>query len=477
MISSRGRPIAGVLSLTVLTALVCLSSNLSFKVSSGSPFYLTLIATAISGLNIPILLAWMGFGMIGGVTVTSAAIIVVLLLDFRMGRYGYYVLALPFIFTAYLGYAFASARHKINQLYVLKSEKLDEEINILHNDTGQKNRGISAFEEKLMKYSLLREVAEALSTVLVLDEINRLIIGKTLKTIGKPGRALLFLVDADKQELILSASSVEDDSVIKTKKGDIFDSWVLRHRRSLLVEDVIKDFRFPLNEIEAAKETFGSLIATPLSSENRVIGILRMDAPGESVYTQDDLRLLDIIANIAAAAVENAYLYARTQELAIRDGLTGLKVRRFFMESLHREIKRASRKREKLSVLMLDIDYFKKYNDTYGHSAGDIILKHLAKAITSLVHEDDVVGRYGGEEIAVLLCGRGAREAAAEAEKIRATIKENPLTLRREEATLTVSIGVATYPEDAVSEEEMIRAADTRLYKAKAEGRDRVCSS
>ena len=151
MISSRGRPIAGVLSLTVLVALVFLSSDLSFKVSSGSPFYLTLIATAISGFNIPILLAWMGFGMIGGVTVTSAAIIIVLLLDFRMGRHGYYVFALPFIFTAYLGYAFANARHKLNQLYVLKSEKLDEEINILHNDTSQKNKAISAFEEKLMK--------------------------------------------------------------------------------------------------------------------------------------------------------------------------------------------------------------------------------------------------------------------------------------------------------------------------------------
>jgi diguanylate cyclase (GGDEF)-like protein len=125
---------------------------------------------------------------------------------------------------------------------------------------------------------------------------------------------------------------------------------------------------------------------------------------------------------------------------------------------------------------MLDIDNFKEYNDTFGHGAGDAILKYLAKKISSIVHEDDVVGRYGGEEIAILLCGKGKQEAVDEAEMIRRLIKENPLTIRQESRSFTVSIGVSSYPEDAVSEVEMIRVADARLYRAKSEGRDRVCS-
>jgi diguanylate cyclase (GGDEF)-like protein len=218
------------------------------------------------------------------------------------------------------------------------------------------------------------------------------------------------------------------------------------------------------------------LIEVPLVSENKVMGVLRMDSQKEFAYTQDDLRLLDIIANLGAVAIQNSVLYSRTQELAIRDSLTGLKVRRFFMESFHREVKRAARKREQLSFLMLDIDHFKDYNDKYGHASGDLILKFIAKTISDLLEEPDVASRYGGEELAVLLWRKSKKEAHAKADKIRQLIKGRPLTLRNYEANVTVSIGVSTYPEDAATEDELIRIADMRLYKAKAEGRDRVCS-
>jgi diguanylate cyclase (GGDEF)-like protein len=476
MIFSRGRPVAGALSLALFAIFFYLSSNLSFKVISGDPFYLTVVAAVISGANIPIILAWIGFGMAGGIIVTALSVIAVLLLDFRMGAYGYRIFTAPFLLTASIGYFFTEARHKLDQLYTLKSEKIDEEINLLTNEMKEKNRSIKAFEDKLVRYSVLKEATESLSAVLTLDEINGIMIEKVLKAVGKAGRVLLFLVEAEKQELMLSASSAGSQSVIKTKKGDIFDHWVLRHRKSIIIEDVTRDFRFPAAEMDAVRGSFRSMISTPLVSGNKLLGILRMDDPHELKYTQDDLRLLDIIASLGAVAIENARLYSRVQELAIRDGLTGLKVRCFFMESLHREIKRSARKREKLSLLMLDIDHFKEYNDTFGHGAGDAILKYLAKKISSIVHEDDVVGRYGGEEIAILLCGKGKQEAVDEAEMIRRLIKENPLTIRQESRSFTVSIGVSSYPEDAVSEVEMIRVADARLYRAKSEGRDRVCS-
>lgn len=476
MISSRARLFFTALSIISFLVSSYFSWTLSSKIAASSPLNMTLIVTAISSFNLTILCGWIGLGIPGGAAVTVCALFFTLLLGFRTGHYGHNLFTLTFLGTAWIGYLFTSSRNRSNQLYVLGSERVEEEINILANEIKEKNKGIKAREEKLMRYSTLKEVAESLSTALALDNITGSIIEKTLKTLGKSGRVLLFLVDADKQELMLSASSVENGPVIKAKKGDVFDHWVLRHRKSLIIEDVAKDFRFPAEGIEQAGGVFRSLIATPLVNENKVIGVLRMDSPQEFFYSQDDLRLFDIIANLGAAAIQNSMLYSRTQELAIRDGLTGLKVRRFFMESLHREVKRASRKREQLSLLILDIDHFKDYNDKYGHTAGDLILKYLAETINILLDEADVAGRYGGEEITILLWRKGKKEAILQAEKIRQLIKEKPLTLRKQEASVTVSIGVATFPEDAISEEELIRSADARLYKAKAEGRDRVCS-
>jgi diguanylate cyclase (GGDEF)-like protein len=147
------------------------------------------------------------------------------------------------------------------------------------------------------------------------------------------------------------------------------------------------------------------------------------------------------------------------------------------MDSLHREVRRASRKRGELSLLIMDIDHFKEYNDRYGHSSGDLILKSIANTIRDLLEDPDIAGRYGGEEIAILLWGKGKQEAHLKADKIRQLIKDRTLTLREHKANVTVSIGVSTYPGDGLTEEELIRVADARLYRAKAEGRDKVCSA
>lgn len=412
--------------------------------------------------------------MPGGTIVTLFSILVTLFLDLRSELYGYNLFTLSFVMTASIGYGFTRIKNRLHQLCSLRSEKLDDSVTVLSNNIRGKNKNIYALEEKLTRYLLLKEVAESMSTALSLDEINSIIVEKTYRTIGKGGRLLLFLVDVEKQELMLSVS--RDNLKVKNKRGDAFDQWVLRHRKSLIIEDVEKDFRFPADHTKESKALFRSLIVTPMISEDKVIGILRMDSAHELMYTQDDLRLLDIIANLGAVAVQNALLYSKTQELAIRDGLTGLMVRRFFMEALHQELHRSAMNRKELSLLMLDIDHFKDYNDKYGHTAGDIVLKHLARTLSSMAQEGDVVARYGGEELVVVLSGRDKVQALAEAEKIRKFLKENPIKLRRQETSITVSIGVANYPEDAVLEEELIRVADACLYKAKAEGRDRVCS-
>ncbi|HPM43752.1 MAG TPA: GGDEF domain-containing protein, partial [Candidatus Omnitrophota bacterium] len=160
----------------------------------------------------------------------------------------------------------------------------------------------------------------------------------------------------------------------------------------------------------------------------------------------------------------NIYLYSKTQELAIRDGLTGLFVRRYFMDRFSAELKRAAGKRGGLAVLIIDIDHFKDYNDKYGHTAGDIVLKHLSRIVRSMVKDGDIVARYGGEEIIAVLLDRDKEKAIADAEAIRSAVSEEPFSLRRHETKITVSIGVAEYPKDATTEDGLVEAADACLF-------------
>ncbi len=471
----RSRSLLGILSIVLLILSTYVLANLSFANShTHTPFNIKATTAVVSSFNISIIFAWIAFGILGGATISAASLVAVLSIGLAGRLHSHFVFMTQFFIATAIGYSFSQKKARLDSLYSLKLEHMAEDTTVLSSGVKEKERSIQVLKEKMQRYSLLKEVAENLSTVLSLDSLNKIIIENALKTLEKPGRVLLFLVDVQKQELMLSAS--RDAPKVKAKKGDAFDRWVLRNRKSLIVEDVVTDFRFPARDIEESKGFFRSLISAPLVSENKAIGILRMDSLREFMYVQDDLRLLDIIADLSAVAVQNALLYSRTQELAIKDSLTGLAVRRYFMARFKEEIKRAARSKGELSLLMFDIDHFKNYNDKYGHISGDLVLKHLARLISSMAREGDIVARYGGEEMAVLLCGRNKNQAASEAESIRKAIEKKPLMLRRQAAAVTVSIGLANYPDEAVTEEELIRIADERLYKAKAAGRNRVCS-
>jgi diguanylate cyclase (GGDEF)-like protein len=475
MAISRGRTFLGISSIALLVLNSFLLFQIAFNVSAKPQFYYSPYLSLLAFFNAVILLGWVALREFGGIPITTVVVIFTLWLSLRTGYYGTGLFILTFLFTAFAGYLYLTARNKVDQLYALRSEKLSEEINVLSSDMNRDIAYVESLEDKLARYSSVKEVAEALSADLVLENINKLIIDRTMQVIGKPGRVLLFLVDVKKQELMLSAS--DGVSKILTKKGDVFDHWVLRQRKSLVIDDLAKDFRFAADDTEDAKESFRSIIETPLVSENKVIGILRYDSLKESAFSHDDLRLLDFIADLGAVAIENATLFSTTQELAIKDSLTGLAVRRYFMERFEEEIRRSALRKGQMSLLMIDIDHFKKYNDQFGHTAGDLVLRHMARSISSMVREGDMVARYGGEEMAVLFIGLDKEKAAIEAEAIRKRIEEEPLMLRKHKARVTVSIGVSSYPQDAMLEEELIKIADERLYKAKAAGRNRVCAS
>lgn len=166
----------------------------------------------------------------------------------------------------------------------------------------------------------------------------------------------------------------------------------------------------------------------------------------------------------------------RTQ--SVRDPLTGLFNRRYLEVSLERELLRASRRALPLAALMLDIDHFKRFNDSYGHDAGDALLAQFADVLKRTVRSEDIACRYGGEEFTVVLLEADALAAAQRAEAIRAAVAEMSVVHQQQQLPhVTVSVGVALFPRDARGPEDLLRRADAALYAAKRAGRDRVASA
>jgi len=175
-------------------------------------------------------------------------------------------------------------------------------------------------------------------------------------------------------------------------------------------------------------------------------------------------------------ALENSLLFQKTQDLAIHDGLTSLYTKGYFLEYLQGECRRDAHHGALFSLLMLDIDFFKNYNDKFGHTAGDIVLKRLSRSIVEFLKDlNPVVGRFGGEEFCVILHGLDKKKAYAVADSLRQRIEKEKIILRRQETNVTVSIGIAAYPVDGMNADELIMKSDRAMYESKQKGRNRVC--
>ena len=356
-------------------------------------------------------------------------------------------------------------------------EDLAEERTVKDQAIASERQTREALQKKLSRYTQLQTVAEELSSLTDLSAIAQLAVDRAFSLIGKSGVCLLFLLDQEHQELSLLASEKREPiTSIRGKHGDQFDRYVLRTHRPLFVNDIRGDFRFTATV--TPERTISSVIACPLLLGQSPCGVLRLDSAQPGAYTQDDLRFLDILLDLVAAAMANAKLFARTQQLAMTDSLTGLTLRRPFLEQLSRELTRSLRSREPASVLMLDVDHFKDYNDTFGHTAGDLVLKGVAEMLRAVVPPGGTAARYGGEEFVVLLPRHARLDAKDVAEKIRRLIEQQADTgSRTPQRHVTVSLGVASFPDDAQRELELLRIADQRLYQAKRDGRNRICAS
>ena len=188
------------------------------------------------------------------------------------------------------------------------------------------------------------------------------------------------------------------------------------------------------------------------------------------------LRIKHLHNALQQKIVELEKAQERLQELAITDGLTELYNYRYFKEHLYKELRRSERTNSNVSVIMLDIDFFKNYNDTYGHLAGDKVLKDIAYLLKNNIRSIDIAARYGGEEFSLILIETTKKSARFVAEKLKDIVEQHQFRYENTQPNgkLTISMGVATFPEDGTTPEKVVHQADQRLYKAKALGRNRV---
>jgi diguanylate cyclase (GGDEF)-like protein len=261
------------------------------------------------------------------------------------------------------------------------------------------------------------------------------------------------------------------------------DCWALRRAQPHWVLDTRTE---PLcGHVAPVSKSVLPYLCVPLIAQGKMLGLLHVQrlkmesrSSENAGSIESGLELAATVAEEVGLALANLNLRETLQEQSIRDPLTGLHNRRFLEDSLVRELARAKRKTQPLSIILLDIDHFKRINDTFGHGAGDMVLRRLGLVLQAYVRESDIACRVGGEEFSLLLPEGPLQIATQRAEDIRKAVNE--LTLKHEEQDLgavTVSLGVATFPDHGTTADALIRAADKVLYDAKHKGRNRVVSA
>ncbi len=242
--------------------------------------------------------------------------------------------------------------------------------------------------------------------------------------------------------------------------------------QTVVIPDLSKEFR--VASLDLGETTGGPGVLIPLRLRENERGLLAVQrAPGRPPFCGEDVQRLTLVAAWTAMALENRRLAESVEKLAITDDLTQVFNYRFLKTALRREIKRAARFRQELSIIMVDVDNLKRYNDRHGHVRGSFLLREMAALLTRQVRSWDLVAKYGGDEFTVILPQTGQEGAMTAAERLRSAVAGHafPLAVAGE---ITISLGVAVFPRDADAAGSLIPAADRALYRAKKNGRNRV---
>jgi len=322
--------------------------------------------------------------------------------------------------------------------------------------------------------SLLSETDDLLQSCITSEEAYKVIIRHIESQIPSSGAVCAINNARDLVEVVAHwGTPALSDNLFEPK-----DCWGLRRGRTNLLAASSQP---ACAHIGPTRPRYGMCV--PMMAQGETLGILYLDSGRDSgnnllpfyPLSEAQERMVRTLAEHLALAVANLNLRETLRTQSIRDPLTGLFNRRYMEESLERELRRALRKKTSLTVMMIDIDHFKRFNDSFGHEAGDTLLRELARSFGSQLRGEDIACRYGGEEFTLILPEAAIEPARERAEQLRRTARESHIDYRGQALEhISISIGLASYPQHGTAGEDLLRIADKALYRAKEEGRDRV---
>jgi diguanylate cyclase (GGDEF)-like protein/PAS domain S-box-containing protein len=330
----------------------------------------------------------------------------------------------------------------------------------------QNERMMHDLKDRSARATMLAKMGEVLQSCISQQEILKAAVGFAPKIFFSSGALALF-----NQHQNLEVVSSWSNCVVPLASFDRTDCWALRTGHTHFVPQGDDTAR-----CAHAENIKNSYVCIPIVAQGETLGVLHFQAkPDHPQLGQSDLSLKNTFAGQIGLSIANIRLREALRSQSIVDALTGLFNRRYLEETLEREIRRALRSDQSVGIMMLDLDHFKKFNDTYGHDAGDAVLRETAAFLKQSVRAEDIVCRFGGEEFVVILPLADAKITQARAERIRFKLHElTVLHQGKSVGSVTLSAGVAALPSHAESAKALLEAADAALYRAKREGRDRV---
>jgi len=362
-------------------------------------------------------------------------------------------------------------------------EELDQKLKTLID----KSSLIESLYRDRKDLEALLELTSLASSTLNPKEVLYLIV-KKISEILKVTRCSMISINAEDQRYAQVLSTFEDPSITNIrldleKYPEIRNA--LSSRKPVIIKDAQKD---PLmKEVKEVITPLGirSILVIPIFFREEIIGtMLLRTSRANHAFTKREIRLCVALANASSHALYNAFLFqklyrenAKLEKLAITDYLTGIYNIRYFYSRLEEEFSRAERYQMPLSCIMLDIDHFKKINDSYGHRIGDFILREFAQIVKRYTRKSDLLARYGGEEFILLLPQTSLKGALIEARRLQKVVREIRFRQLKEGQGITVSFGISCFPDKGVKKsDDLINFADKALYKAKEKGRDLIIS-
>ena len=354
-------------------------------------------------------------------------------------------------------------------------EQAKKEIQINYDKTSETNEQLEESNRKLTsslaEFYTLQQISQAISSIFDMNELLKFVNDVIIGVMGV-FHSTIALCHGAQGKLKVQVSSIFDKKELAIV-ADYINSDVLKpsvEDGHSMIDNSVNPDEYPFTQGRNIK----SLICVPLIAKGHVLGVVLIEHSIPNAFDTDNARLLEIISQQVSIAIENARLYQQMRELATLDGLTGSFNRLYFQDNLQIEFKKAQEGNYDLSLLMFDIDLFKKFNDTYGHMFGDLVLRTISAYILKKLRKGDIFARYGGEEFVILMPHTTLDQIAEKAEDVRAGVAALNISDRVISASVTISIGVSTFPDRAGTQVELVKTADDALYEAKHAGRNQV---